>query len=93
MNTQSNLAVKNTLPLRAFTLFQRLVGPMLILTLTGCVSVPADRASARVDPLESYNRTMFAVNDKIDTNVLVPVAKGYNAVTPDFVRTGITNFF
>ena len=93
MNTQSNLTVKNTPPMRVFTLLQRLVGPVLILTLAGCASVSADRASARVDPLESYNRTMFAVNDKIDTAVLIPVAKGYNTVTPDFVRAGITNFF
>jgi len=45
------------------------------------------------DPLESYNRAMFAFNDRLDRAVLRPVAEGYKAVLPEFVRTGVTNFF
>lgn len=45
------------------------------------------------DPLEPVNRGIYKFNDTADTYVLRPVAKGYVAVTPTFVRTGVTNFF
>ncbi|MBH5329098.1 VacJ family lipoprotein [Eikenella sp. S3360] len=45
------------------------------------------------DPYEGYNRFMFGVNDRIDRHVLVPAARGYRAVTPKPVRSGIGNFF
>ena len=45
------------------------------------------------DPLERYNRAMFAFNETMDEYVVTPVAKGYNYVMPDAVNTGITNFF
>jgi phospholipid-binding lipoprotein MlaA len=43
------------------------------------------------DPLEPFNRTMFAVNNGIDTVVLRPAAKVYVAVLPQPVRTGVGN--
>lgn len=45
------------------------------------------------DPYEGYNRFMFGVNDAVDRAVLSPVARGYRAVTPQPVRSGIGNFF
>jgi phospholipid-binding lipoprotein MlaA len=45
------------------------------------------------DPFESLNRSVYAFNDKLDVYALKPIAKGYQAVTPDFVDTGVTNFF
>lgn len=45
------------------------------------------------DPYEGYNRWMFGVNNSIDRAVLAPVARGYRAVTPSPVRTGISNVF
>jgi phospholipid-binding lipoprotein MlaA len=45
------------------------------------------------DPLEPFNRAMFALNDKLYFWVLKPVAKGYRTVTPQPVRSGISNFF
>ncbi|OAM26365.1 MULTISPECIES: VacJ family lipoprotein [Eikenella] len=45
------------------------------------------------DPYEGYNRFMFGVNDRIDRHVLSPAARGYRAVTPKPVRSGIGNFF
>jgi len=39
------------------------------------------------------NRAVFAFNDGADKYLLTPVAKGYRAVLPGFVRTGISNFF
>ena len=45
------------------------------------------------DPFESYNRSMYAFNDNLDTYAIKPVAEGYKAITPDIVDTGISNFF
>jgi phospholipid-binding lipoprotein MlaA len=45
------------------------------------------------DPLESYNRFMFKVNDGLDTAVVAPVARGYQKVVPQMVRNGVSNFF
>lgn len=45
------------------------------------------------DPLERYNRAMFAFNDTVDRYALKPIAKGYQAVLPDPVEQGIGNVF
>ncbi len=45
------------------------------------------------DPLESFNRSVFAFNEGLDKALIKPVAKGYEALLPGFVRTGVSNFF
>lgn len=45
------------------------------------------------DPVEGFNRAMFAFNEGLDTVLIKPVAQGYAAVLPNPVRTGISNFF
>ncbi len=45
------------------------------------------------DPFSMWNRAMFQFNDKLYFWVLKPLARGYKAVTPDFFRTGVKNFF
>jgi phospholipid-binding lipoprotein MlaA len=45
------------------------------------------------DPVEGFNRAMYAFNEGLDTVLIKPVAKGYDAVLPTPVRTGVTNFF
>lgn len=52
-------------------------------------------ASAKddVDPWESMNRKTFAFNEFIDSCCFKPVAKGYRAITPDFLEEGFSNFF
>jgi len=45
------------------------------------------------DPLEPLNRKIFAFNDAVDTYAIQPVARGYVAITPVQVRTGIGNVF
>ncbi len=45
------------------------------------------------DPYEPYNRVMFKVNDTADQYVIIPLARGYRAVTPPPVRMGVSNFF
>lgn len=58
-------------------------------SLAGCATSGGNPA----DPLERVNRQVFAFNDLADKAVLTPVAKGYRAVLPGFVRTGVSNFF
>lgn len=45
------------------------------------------------DPVEGFNRAVFAFNEGLDSVIFKPVAQGYEAVMPDPVRTGVTNFF
>jgi phospholipid-binding lipoprotein MlaA len=45
------------------------------------------------DPIEGFNRAMYAFNDGLDTAIIKPVATGYDAVLPTPVKTGVTNFF
>ncbi|MBP5698586.1 MAG: VacJ family lipoprotein [Alphaproteobacteria bacterium] len=43
--------------------------------------------------LESYNHAMFNFNNKVEKAVIRPVAKGYRAITNDYIRQRVTNFF
>ena len=45
------------------------------------------------DPLESWNRLMFGVNDVLYFWIVKPVVGTYKAVVPDPARTGVRNFF
>ena len=54
----------------------------------GCAS-----AGNPKDPLEGFNRAMFALNDDLDKVVIKPAAKGYEALLPELARRGVANFF
>jgi phospholipid-binding lipoprotein MlaA len=62
----------------------------IVTGVTGCATGPNATPG---DPLEPMNRVVFKVNDAVDRNVAVPIAKGYQKVTPEPVRTAIYNFF
>jgi len=62
---------------------------LLSLTLfAGCASAKNPR-----DPLEPLNRAVYQFNDGLDKAVMKPIATVYREVLPDFMRTGVTNFF
>lgn len=63
---------------------------VLALLLAGCASGPNVHPQ---DPLEPFNRNVSAFNEAVDSAVLKPVATVYRDVTPDMVRTGVSNFF
>jgi phospholipid-binding lipoprotein MlaA len=79
----------------------KLSGPINLCALVLCAALASGCAStgqpgARSnpdDPWEGFNRGTFAFNETLDTWVLKPVAKGYDAVTPGPVRVGVANFF
>jgi phospholipid-binding lipoprotein MlaA len=58
--------------------------------ISGCATGP-DRKPG--DPFEPMNRVVFNFNDGVDRYVAVPVAKGYQKVTPQPLRTAVSNFF
>lgn len=78
----------NAVELRA--VLGRFAALLTLVLLQACASVP--HADAR-DPLESFNRTVFGFNEAVDKAVIKPVATGYRAVTPDWFRKGVGNFF
>jgi phospholipid-binding lipoprotein MlaA len=69
-----------------------------LLAVSACATrPPADEPEAVAefeqnnDPLEPFNRAMYAVNDGLDTVLLRPAAKVYQTVLPQPVRTGVRN--
>ena len=45
------------------------------------------------DPLEGFNRGVYKFNAVFDELVFLPVVDAYETVTPEFARTGVSNFF
>jgi phospholipid-binding lipoprotein MlaA len=74
----------------------RAAAALIVLTglfVSGCASQSASRQPVPGDPLEPVNRGVFAFNDFTDTYLLRPVASGYAWLFPQFMRTGVNNFF
>lgn len=78
----------------------RLVIPsVLTLLLAGCAASPqrfervalTDRALQ--DPWETTNRRVFAVSQKVDRAVLMPIVNGYQFIVPEAARRGIGNLY
>ncbi len=75
---------------RAFC-FSRVLAAVLLAGLVGCATVPSEDRHPG-DPLERYNRAVFAFNDGLDRAILRPTAVAYQEL-PSPVRTGVGNFF
>lgn len=65
----------------------------LLVACTGVLSLPALAQANDEDPWQGYNRFMFRINDNVDMYTLKPLAKGYQAVTPQFLEDGVHNVF
>jgi phospholipid-binding lipoprotein MlaA len=72
-----------------------LIGLALSMVLSACSTLQAARGGPgqKLDPWESWNRKVFDFNDKLDVNVLKPVATAYSNVVPQPVRRSVDNFF
>ncbi|RLJ16839.1 ABC transporter [bacterium endosymbiont of Escarpia laminata] len=66
--------------------------PLIVLGLSACASVP-EGTEHNADPLEGMNRSINRFNTDFDNTIAKPVAKGYQAITPDPLDRGFTNFF
>jgi len=56
--------------------------------LQGCATGTDPR-----DPFEPFNRGVYSFNEGVDRAILQPVARGYRAVLPQFIRSSVSNFF
>lgn len=77
-------------PRRASAPAIRVLAAATLAVTAGCATGP-DRNPA--DPLEPLNRATWRFNDALDRGIAKPVARGYNAVVPRPLRTGVGNFF
>lgn len=68
--------------------FLAFAGIVLLSGTSGCATSGNSK-----DPIEGFNRVVFAFNDGLDTLALRPVAKLYDAALPKPVQQGISNFF
>jgi phospholipid-binding lipoprotein MlaA len=66
----------------------------LVALLSGCATHPSAPREERspADPWEPLNRQLNGFNRGLDTVSLKPIAKGYRAIFPQSIRTGISNF-
>lgn len=61
------------------------------LFVSGCASTPGTSTSDN-DPYEATNRDVFALNQRLDKAVALPVAQFYVSAVPEPARDGVHNF-
>src|SRR5215470_19692785 len=71
-------------------LVRRWAAAVVLLSLAGCA---ASTARPDYDPWEPMNRGIFWFNEQADQYVLEPVAKGWDWLMPQRVKTSVSNFF
>ncbi|HZQ63378.1 MAG TPA: VacJ family lipoprotein [Casimicrobiaceae bacterium] len=64
----------------------------IAIALTGCATT-STRTASEVDPWEPMNRGLYQVHEALDKLILKPAVTVYTAVTPQPLRTGVSNFF
>jgi phospholipid-binding lipoprotein MlaA len=64
-----------------------------LVLLAGCATVPPNAGQDRRDPLESFNRQVFAFNEGLDNLLLKPLAEVYDKVLPVPVQDCLSNGF
>jgi len=65
----------------------------ILLLIMFSASSLVSASDENVDPWQGFNRSVFEFNETLDAYVAKPVAQGYQAITPQFLDTGISNFF
>ena len=73
-----------------------MIKPSFVLTaslLLGACSTLEGEDYGVFDPFENANRTSYDVTEAVDRAVVLPVAKGYDKVTPSWLQKGILNVF
>lgn len=61
--------------------------------LGGCATTEVAEQHNKVDPHENINRKIYSFNDTVDNYIAEPIADAYKWITPQFVQTGVFNFF
>ncbi|MBU6417201.1 MAG: VacJ family lipoprotein [Xanthomonadaceae bacterium] len=71
----------------------RIAHPIVVAAMTSALAACAVAPPRTDDPLQNFNRKMFAFNQTADKVAIRPVAKAYVKVTGDKERVLISNFF
>lgn len=78
---------------------QQTLSGMLIgatICLSGCATTGVTEQKEivnKVDPYEHFNRKIYVFNDAVDDYVAAPITDAYKFITPQFMQTGVANFF
>ena len=65
---------------------------VLVLNQAACATLEGPDYGV-YDENESFNRGSYDFSEAVDRNALAPIARGYQAIVPDLLETGISNFF
>lgn len=69
----------------------------LVIGFGGCATTKGrsgqQEATNKTDPYENFNRKVYGFNDSVDDYVAKPISDAYQYVTPQFMQTGVSNFF
>ena len=63
-----------------------------VMMSVGCASLEGDDFAV-YETQEGFNRWSYDTTDAVDRAVVVPIARQYAEITPNFVEQGISNFF
>ena len=77
----------------SFPTFSQLAVKLLATTTLALTLFSSSLHAEDADPLESVNRNMFYLNDRLDHYALRPVAVAYSEIMPNPLERGIGNFF
>ena len=66
------------------------IAAVTAITLGGCATPGATLVDE--DPYEGFNRDVFAFNTGVDQAILKPVSEAWDAVAPEPVEKGVSNF-
>ena len=71
----------------------RFILPLLLILPLSLVQAQVLEEERNIDPLESINRPLFALNNGLDRFLVRPLAQTYHIVMPDIGERGVGNFF
>ena len=58
----------------------------------GCAGTE-QKSAASPDPIEPANRAFYSFNETLDKHLIKPIAETYANITPEPIRSSVTNFF
>lgn len=67
-----------------------IVASLVLAAVAGCATIAKPRTD---DPYESFNRRMYAFNDRVDKLAIRPAAVAYRTFTSQNVRRLVSNFY
>jgi len=76
--------------IRVGVLARGMLATLLVALAAGCATTNGGDGR---DPLEGFNRSMYAFNDAFDEAIGKPVASAYKTAIPDPIRVWVRNFF